>query len=224
MLAPLRSRPWVAYAPPRSVFRSSGRPATRRSRPQTYHVSFNCFFLAVSLARLVRRIRPAIYHGGPSVASLANYLLHASARSACISAVSKSYRALLYFLRRQLRSLAFCAKSSLRARWSCAEAAERAKDDVHGHSRHELRSPLAVIHYANVARSHRQAGETAADQVDLIERQVQQLDSNDSGPARYLPRCPRQDSASNLQHDRRGEPSSNGAVEKARPTIIQPRT
>ena len=56
-----------------------------------------------------------------------------------------------------------------------ARAAEQQKDDFLAVLAHELRNPLAVIHYTNVAE---QSGKMSADQrrTEVIDRQVQQLD------------------------------------------------
>src|SRR4029079_3400103 len=63
---------------------------------------------------------------------------------------------------------------SLRAQ-ARARAAEQQKDDFLAILAHELRNPLAIIHYTNLAEdSSKLAGQPARS--EIIDRQVQQLD------------------------------------------------
>ena len=56
-----------------------------------------------------------------------------------------------------------------------ARAAEQQKDDFLAILAHELRNPLAIIHYTNVAEQRGGAG-FEQERTDVIDRQVQQLD------------------------------------------------
>jgi signal transduction histidine kinase len=113
--------------------------------------------------------------------------------------------------------IAVLSETSLRA-LERAKAAERAKDTFLATLAHELRSPLSVIQYANELHRIAKAGESR-DQVEVIQRQVQHLDSlvQDLLDVSRIAR-------GKIRLDRRHVNAAaivKGAVEKARPTIIK---
>jgi signal transduction histidine kinase len=109
------------------------------------------------------------------------------------------------------------AETSLRA-LERAKAAEKAKDTFLATLAHELRSPLSVIQYANELHRIAKAGHSR-DQVEVIQRQVQHLDSlvQDLLDVSRIAR-------GKIRLDRRHVDAATivkGAIEKARPTIVK---
>ncbi len=133
------------------------------------HMMF--YFLAVSVAAWAGGVRPAIVTALFS-SVLANYLFseprgHLEIRS------TEQLLSLIIFNSVSLLIGLLCEislKSMARAR-----AAEQQKDDFLAILAHELRNPLAIIHYTNLAE---QRGDKSAShgRSEVIDRQVQHLD------------------------------------------------
>ena len=135
------------------------------------HVMFSMYFLAVSVAAWAGGIRPAMTTAILS-SILANYLF-SEPRGHLKMDTAEQLCGLTIFLCVSLLIGVLCEislKSLERAR-----AAEQQKDDFLAILAHELRNPLAIIHYTNAAE---QAGSPQFDQqrTEVIDRQVQQLD------------------------------------------------
>jgi signal transduction histidine kinase len=135
------------------------------------HLLFSVYFLAVSVAAWAGGIRPAMVTAILS-SILANYIF-SDPRGRLLVSNWEELCALIIFLAVSLLIGVLCEislKSTERAR-----AAEQQKDDFLAILAHELRNPLAIIHYTNIAE---QRGGPRVDErrTDVIDRQVQQLD------------------------------------------------
>jgi signal transduction histidine kinase len=133
------------------------------------HMMF--YFLAVSVAAWAGGVRPAMVTALFS-SVLGNYLFSEPRGHFDIHNTSQ-FLSLVVFNSVSLLIGVLCEislKSMARAR-----AAEQQKDDFLAILAHELRNPLAIIHYTNLAE---QSGGAAASQgrSEVIDRQVQQLD------------------------------------------------
>ena len=135
------------------------------------HVMFSIYFLAVSVAAWAGGIRPAMITAILS-SILANYLF-SDPRGHLKMDTAEQLCALAIFLCVSMLIGVLC-EISLNA-LERARVAEQQKDDFLAILAHELRNPLAIIHYTNVAE---QAGSPQFDQerTEVIDRQVQQLD------------------------------------------------
>lgn len=135
------------------------------------HLMFSMYFLAVSVAAWAGGIRPAMLTAILS-SILANYLFSAPRGRLQIDN-AEQLCGLIIFLSVSLLIGVLCEislKSLARAR-----AAEQQKDDFLAILAHELRNPLAIIHYTNVAEQ-RDGLQNDQQRSDVIDRQVQQLD------------------------------------------------
>lgn len=135
------------------------------------HLIFSMYYLAVSLAGWAGGFTPAV---GTALASclLANYLF-SSPRGALRVDNVRDLCSLILFVVVSI-VIGIISEISLRAQARAREA-EQQKDDFLAILAHELRNPLAIIHYTNLAEdSSRTAGQPARS--EIIDRQVQQLD------------------------------------------------
>lgn len=134
------------------------------------HLIFSFYYLAVSIAAWAGGVGPALFTAILS-SLLANYLFSAPQRSLQID-TWEEFLALLLFLSVSL-VIGLLSEFSLRS-LARARRAEQQKDDFLAVLAHELRNPLAVIHYTNLVneRAGTQAGNTRA---QIIDRQVHQL-------------------------------------------------
>ncbi len=135
------------------------------------HMIFSIYFLAVSVAAWSGGIRPAMITAILS-GILANYLF-SDPRGHWMIDNAEQLCALVIFLSVSLLIGVLCEislKSMARAR-----AAEQQKDDFLAILAHELRNPLAIIHYTNVAEQ-RGGAQFDPQRSVVIDRQVQQLD------------------------------------------------
>ena len=135
------------------------------------HVMFSMYFLAVSVAAWAGGIRPAMVTAIIS-AILANYLFSEPLDNLQIDNAEQLCGLIVFLLVSLLIGVLYEVSLKSMAR---AKAAEQQKDDFLAILAHELRNPLAVIHYTNVAE---QSGILSADKqrTEVIDRQVQQLD------------------------------------------------
>jgi signal transduction histidine kinase len=135
------------------------------------HLMYSVYFLAVSIAAWAGGIRPAMITALLSCI-LANYIF-SDPRGRFHITDWEELLGLIIFLAVSLLIGVLC-EISLRS-MERARVAEQQKDDFFAILAHELRNPLAVIHYTNVAElgsgQHDSRGRT-----DVIDRQVQQLD------------------------------------------------
>jgi signal transduction histidine kinase len=134
------------------------------------HQMFAIYFLAVSVAAWAGGIRSAMITAILS-SILANYLFSDPRGNLQIANVEQLC-ALIIFLSVSLLIGILCEVSlNLLAK---LRAAEQQKDDFLAVLAHELRNPLAVIHYTNLAE---QRGlRTNDERSSVIDRQVQQMD------------------------------------------------
>jgi signal transduction histidine kinase len=133
------------------------------------HMMF--YFLAVSVAAWAGGVRPAIVTALFS-SILGNYLF-SEPRGHFEIHSTEQLLSLIVFNSVSLLIGILC-EISIRS-MARARAAEQQKDDFLAILAHELRNPLAIIHYTNLAE---QRGPIAAnqDRSEVIDRQVQQLD------------------------------------------------
>jgi signal transduction histidine kinase len=129
------------------------------------------YFLAVSVAAWAGGVRPAVVTALFSSA-LGNYLF-SEPRGHFEIHSTEQLLSLVVFNSVSLLIGILC-EISIRS-MARARAAEQQKDDFLAILAHELRNPLAIIHYTNLAE---QRGRVAAndDRSEVIDRQVQQLD------------------------------------------------
>lgn len=135
------------------------------------HLMFSLYFLAVSIAAWAGGIRPAMITAILS-SILANYLF-STPRGRLQIDNAEELCALILFLSVSLLIGVLC-EISLRS-LDRARTAEQQKDDFLAILAHELRNPLAIIHYTNVAEQG-SGSRDDAEKSDIIDRQVQQLD------------------------------------------------
>ncbi|MEX0611740.1 MAG: ATP-binding protein [Pirellulales bacterium] len=170
MLVPFRSRRTKAYA-------IAGISLVLATALRYYldpflgdHLSFSFYFLAVSLAAWTGGVWPAVITAVLS-GLIGNYLFTHPQWSLTIHNHEEFFSLALFVAVSLI--IGILSEVSLRA-LERAKTAERAKDEFMATVAHELRSPLSVIHYAN-ALNRISGDEQARDQVDLIDRQVYQL-------------------------------------------------
>jgi signal transduction histidine kinase len=198
MLAPLRSRGWIAYGTAGISIIVAWAARFLFDPVLEDHASFSFFFLAVSVAAWIG----GIWH---------YYFTHPEG-SLQISGIEEFFSLFLFIAVSLI--IGVLSEISLRA-LERARVAERAKDDFMATLAHELRSPLSVIHYANSV--DRISGAESRDHIDLIDRQVRHLDLmiqdllDVSRVARGKIRLNRQHVAAST--------IVNGAVEKSKPLI-----
>jgi signal transduction histidine kinase len=214
MLAPLRIRGFAPYLAGLSFVVVAAVVRWRYDTVLGDHASFTFFFLAVSISAWIGGLRPAFATAILSC-MVGNYYFSHPHGTFYISGHEEAI-SLLIFVAVSI-VIGLLAEKSLRA-LERAKAAERAKDTFLATLAHELRSPLSVIQYANELHRIAKAGESR-DQVEVIQRQVQHLDSlvQDLLDVSRIAR-------GKIRLDRRHVNAAaivKGAVEKARPTIIK---
>jgi two-component system CheB/CheR fusion protein len=135
------------------------------------HVTFSVYFLAVSLAAWAGGLSPALV---TAIASciVATYMFTEPRGSLQVLNLEQLC-ALVLFLSVSL-VIGILSEISLKSR-ERAHAAEQQKDDFLALMAHELRNPLAIIHYTNLAEE-RAGYSTHNGRSEIIDRQVQQLD------------------------------------------------
>jgi signal transduction histidine kinase len=132
---------------------------------------FSMYYLAVSLAGWAGGLTPALVTALVS-SILANYLFTEPRGMLHIKSAEDVW-ALGLFVSVSL-VIGILSEISLRAQARVREA-EQQKDDFLAILAHELRNPLAIIHYTNLAEDRSKlAGQPARS--EIIDRQVQQLD------------------------------------------------
>jgi signal transduction histidine kinase len=135
------------------------------------HLIFSMYYLAVSFAAWAGGLSPALVTALSS-SVLATYLFSETGGSLQLNSF-ESLCALILFLVVSL-VIGILSEISLRSQARAREA-EQQKDDFFAILAHELRNPLAIIHYTNLAEDHsRREGQPARS--EIIDRQVQQLD------------------------------------------------
>jgi signal transduction histidine kinase len=135
------------------------------------HLVFSMYYLAVSLAGWAGGFTPAV---GTALGScwLANYLFSRPRGVLRIDTVQDFYSLVLFVVVSIV--IGIISEISLRSQARAREA-EQQKDDFLAILAHELRNPLAIIHYTNLAEdASRSAGQPGRS--EIIDRQVQQLD------------------------------------------------
>lgn len=111
------------------------------------HLAFSIYYLAVSVAAWAGGFRPAIITAMFSCL-LANYLFSAPKFSLQISSAEELCAIILFLSVSSV--IGVLSEISLRS-VARARAAEQQKDDFLAILAHELRNPLAIIHYTNLA-------------------------------------------------------------------------
>ena len=135
------------------------------------HLIFSIYMLAVSLAGWAGGFTPAMVTALVS-ALLANYLF-TDPRGFLQLDSAEELTAIIVFVSVSC-VIGILSEISLRSQ-ARARAAEQQKDDFLAILAHELRSPLAIIHYTNLAEDQsKPLGQPARS--EIIDRQVQQLD------------------------------------------------
>ncbi len=135
------------------------------------HLVFSMYILAVSFAGWAGGLTPALVTALLS-SVLANYLF-TEPRGILQINNAEDFWALVLFVVVSL-VIGILSEISLRAQARAREA-EQQKDDFLALLAHELRNPLAIIHYTNLAED-RSRLEGHPDRSEIIDRQVQQLD------------------------------------------------
>jgi signal transduction histidine kinase len=135
------------------------------------HLIFSMYYLAVSLAGWAGGFTPAVITALFS-SFLANYLF-TEPRGILQIKTAEDFCALVLFVVVSI-VIGILSEISLRAQARVREA-EQQKDDFLAILAHELRNPLAIIHYTNLAEDNSKLeGQPARS--EIIDRQVQQLD------------------------------------------------
>lgn len=135
------------------------------------HLIFSMYYLAVSLAGWAGGLTPALITALSS-SVLANYLF-TEPRGILQLKSTEDLLSLALFLAVSL-VIGILSEISLRSQARVREA-EQQKDDFLAILAHELRNPLAIIHYTNLAED-RSKLEGQPARSEIIDRQVQQLD------------------------------------------------
>ncbi len=135
------------------------------------HLTFSVYYLAVSFAGWVGGLTPAFATAIMS-SMLATYLF-SNAGGVLQLHNAEEVCALIVFLLVSL-VIGILSEISLRSQ-DRARIAEQQKDDFLAILAHELRNPLAIIHYTNLAED-RSRLEGKPGRSEIIDRQVQQLD------------------------------------------------
>jgi signal transduction histidine kinase len=135
------------------------------------HLIFSVYYLAVSFAAWAGGLTPALVTALLS-SVLANYLFNEPRGYLEISSGEELCALILFNVISVV--IGVLSEISLRSQ-DRARAAEQQKDDFLAILAHELRNPLAIIHYTNLAEDRsRLSGQPARS--EIIDRQVQQLD------------------------------------------------
>jgi signal transduction histidine kinase len=135
------------------------------------HLIFSLYYLAVSIAGWAGGFTPALITAILSC-GLANYLFN-EPRGFLQIDNAEDLTALIVFVCMSV-FMGILSEISLRAQARVREA-EQQKDDFLAILAHELRNPLAIIHYTNLAEDNSKLeGQPARS--EIIDRQVQQLD------------------------------------------------
>jgi signal transduction histidine kinase len=135
------------------------------------HLMFSMYYLAVSVAAWAGGIRPAMITAILS-SILASYIF-TDPRGQLVASNWEELIGLIIFLSVSL-VIGVLAEISLNSS-ERVRAAEQQKDDFLAILAHELRNPLAIIHYTNVAEQQAPLGANDG-RSGVIDRQVQQLD------------------------------------------------
>jgi signal transduction histidine kinase len=135
------------------------------------HLAFSLYTLAVSLAGWAGGFTPAMVTA-LLCSVLANYLF-TEPRGLLQLRNAEDLAALVLFVAVSL-VIGILSEISLRSQARVREA-EQQKDDFLAILAHELRNPLAIIHYTNLAEDSSKLGGQPA-RSEIIDRQVQQLD------------------------------------------------
>lgn len=135
------------------------------------HLTFSMYYLAVSFAGWAGGLSPALATALFSCV-LANFLF-SQPRGTLQVIQLEELCALVLFLVVSL-VIGILSEISLRSQ-DRARAAEQQKDDFLALLAHELRNPLAIIHYTNLAEE-RSGSKVHVGRSEIIDRQVQQLD------------------------------------------------
>jgi len=165
-----RQRTWVAYL---AALASIGvATAIRFSLHDVLgeHLIFSVYYLAVTVAAWAGGIRPALVTAVLS-SLLANLLFSAPRGSLRINNAEELFALVLFLSVSTV--IGVLSETSLRA-LARARLAEQQKDDFLAILAHELRNPLAVIHYANLDH-HRSESQRSRGRTEIINRQVLQL-------------------------------------------------
>jgi signal transduction histidine kinase len=180
------------------------------------HLSFSFDYLAVFVAAWTGGLWPAIATAILS-SLVGNFLFTDPYLSLAINSVEEFIDLTVFIL--VSATIGVLSEISLRA-FALARKAEEEKDNFMATVAHELRSPIAVIYYAN-SLNRMESTEQPSDQLDVIDRQVTHLnllieDLLD------VSRVARGKIRLNQQHV---DASSviDGAIEKARPLITSRR-
>jgi signal transduction histidine kinase len=135
------------------------------------HLIFSLYYLAISLAGWAGGFTPALVTALLSC-GLANYLFN-EPRGILQIRNAEDLTALIIFVGMSV-FMGILSEMSLRSQARVREA-EQQKDDFLAILAHELRNPLAIIHYTNLAENaSKLEGQPARS--EIIDRQVQQLD------------------------------------------------
>jgi signal transduction histidine kinase len=135
------------------------------------HLMFSLYYVAVAVAAWAGGVRPAMITAIAS-AILANYIF-SDPRGQLIIPNVREFWAMIVFLSVSL-FIGVLSEISLTSQ-ERARIAEQQKDDFLAILAHELRNPLAIIHYTNVA-NERDGEAVGQNKADVIDRQVQQMD------------------------------------------------
>lgn len=170
MLAPLRSRRWIAYGAAGISVLVLWFARWHADEILKDHASFNVFYLAVSIAAWLGGLWPAVFTAAVSCV-VGNYFFTHPPGSLEITSLEEFISLTMFLV---VSTIIGClAEISLRA-LERARAAERSKDEFMATVAHELRSPLSVIHYANTL-DRMSSDDAARNHIDLIEEQVSHL-------------------------------------------------
>jgi signal transduction histidine kinase len=135
------------------------------------HVTFSVYFLAVALAAWAGGLSPALVTAICSC--VVATIMFTEPRGSLQVLNLEQLCALVLFLTVSL-VIGILSEISLKSQ-ERARAAEQQKDDFLALMAHELRNPLAIIHYTNLAEE-RSGNSTHNGRSEIIDRQVQQLD------------------------------------------------
>jgi len=135
------------------------------------HLVFSMYYLAVSLAAWAGGLTPAMVTAVLG-SFLANYLFTEPRGVLQIKNTEDVWALILFFAVSLV--IGILSEISLRSQAQAREA-EQQKDDFLAILAHELRNPLAIIHYTNLAEDTAALPGQPA-RTEIIDRQVQQLD------------------------------------------------
>jgi signal transduction histidine kinase len=135
------------------------------------HLIFSVYYLAVTIAAWAGGLWPALATAVLS-SMLANLLFSVPRGSLRINDAEEFFALVLFLSVSTV--IGVLSQLSLRS-LARARLAEQQKDDFLALLAHELRNPLAVIHYANLD-NHRVGPRNSQERTEIIGRQVEQLD------------------------------------------------